>query len=65
MDLFAFPPICLPSLGQSFDGLDGIVAGEISFMPCQLLQPVRCASLKSTSQSANLCRSSKDLFNHL
>ena len=29
MDLLAFPPVCLPTLGQSFSGLDGIVAGEV------------------------------------
>ena len=28
VDLLAFPPVCLPSLGQSFAGSDGIVAGE-------------------------------------
>ena len=29
MDLLAFPPVCLPLLGQSFGGLDGKVAGEV------------------------------------
>ena len=28
MDLVAFPPVCLPSPGQSFEGSDGIIAGE-------------------------------------
>ena len=28
VDLLAFPPVCLPSHGQSFAGSDGIVAGE-------------------------------------
>ena len=28
VDLLSFPPVCLPSLNQSFSGLDGIVAGE-------------------------------------
>ena len=28
VDLLAFPPVCLPSLDQSFAGSDGIVAGE-------------------------------------
>ena len=28
VDLLDFPPVCLPSLGQSFAGSDGIVAGE-------------------------------------
>ena len=27
VDLFAFPPICLPQHEQDFSGLDGIVAG--------------------------------------
>ena len=29
VDLFAFPPICLPSQGQTFSGSDGVVAGEL------------------------------------
>ena len=29
VDLSAFPPVCLPALGQSFAGLDGVVAGEV------------------------------------
>ena len=27
VDLFAFPPVCLPLQGQDFAGLEGIVAG--------------------------------------
>ena len=30
VNLLDFPPVCLPSLGQSFAGLDGKVAGQIS-----------------------------------
>ena len=32
VDLLDFPPVCLPSDGQSFAGLDGKVAGKI-FQP--------------------------------
>ena len=28
MDLADFPPVCLPSPGQSFEGSDGTIAGE-------------------------------------
>ena len=28
MDLVAFPPVCLPSPEQSFEGSDGMIAGE-------------------------------------
>ena len=28
MDLVAFPPVCLPSPGESFEGSDGTIAGE-------------------------------------
>ena len=34
MDLLVFPPVCLPLLGQSFGGLDGKVAGEITYFTC-------------------------------
>ena len=27
MDLLTFPPVCLPSEGDNFDGSDGVVAG--------------------------------------
>ena len=30
MDLLAFPPVCLPLLGQRFGGLDGKVAGDLA-----------------------------------
>ena len=33
VDLLDFPPVCLPSDGQSFAGLDGKVAGKISPNP--------------------------------
>ena len=36
VDLSAFPPVCLPSLGQNFAGLDGMVAGEVHVPPCTL-----------------------------
>ena len=29
VDLFTFPPVCLPSQGQTFSGTDGVVAGEL------------------------------------
>ena len=28
MDLVALPPVCLPSPEQSFEGSDGMIAGE-------------------------------------
>ena len=28
VNLLAFPPVCLPSQGQSFSGMDGVVAGN-------------------------------------
>ena len=27
MDLFNFPPVCLPAQGQNFGGSDGVIAG--------------------------------------
>ena len=32
MDLFDFPPVCLPKLGQSFRRLVGTVAGELCLL---------------------------------
>ena len=29
VDLFTFPPVCLPSQGQTFSGSDGVVAGDL------------------------------------
>ena len=40
VDLLAFPPVCLPSLGQSFAGSDGIVAGENNILVETLLDCV-------------------------
>ena len=37
VDLLAFPPVCLPSLGQSFAGSDGIVAGEENHIQVETL----------------------------
>ena len=43
VDLSAFPPVCLPSLGQSFAGLDGIVAGEIH-VPAYSIYCLSCST---------------------
>ena len=34
VDLESFPPVCLPSLEQSFSGLEGTVAGDYYSKPC-------------------------------
>ena len=42
VDLSAFPPVCLPALGQSFAGLDGVVAGEVHVLVVAYIVCLSC-----------------------
>ena len=53
VNLFDFPPVCLPFNGQNFDGMDGIVAGE--FM--SFIQTTICFSSEGWGQTEELSNS--------
>ena len=53
VNLFDFPPVCLPLNGQSFGGMDGIVAGEVM----SFIQTTICFSSEGWGQTEELSNS--------
>ena len=53
VNLFDFPPVCLPFNGQNFDGMDGIVAGEVM----SFIQTTICFSSEGWGQTEELSNS--------
>ena len=53
VNLFDFPPVCLPFNGQNFDGMDGIVAGEVM----SFIQITICFSSEGWGQTEELSNS--------
>ena len=53
VNLFDFPPVCLPFNGQSFGGMDGIVAGEVM----SFIQTTICFSSEGWGQTEELSNS--------